>query len=139
MKVTRDVVQDLLALELAGEASADSRALIEEYLDSDPEFARQAAAARRTPLVLPPVPGPTPTAEKLALERTRSLLKTRSSTLAVAAIFTVLPLAFAFDETGVTYWLIRDDPKVGLAWWATAAAMWIAHFAVRRRLRGTGL
>lgn len=139
MNVTREVVQDLLALDLAGEASADSRALIEEYLAGDPELAREAAAARSAAVVLPPAPAAAPEAEKRALERTRSLLKSRSSTLAVAAIFTVLPLSFSFDESGVTWWLIRDDPKVGIAWWATAAAMWIAHFVVRRRLRATGL
>jgi hypothetical protein len=48
MKVTRDVVLDLLPLRLADEASADTRALVEHFLESDPELARiaqQQAAA----------------------------------------------------------------------------------------------
>jgi len=40
MNITRDVITDLLPAYVAGEASADSRALVEEYLKRDPEFAR---------------------------------------------------------------------------------------------------
>lgn len=139
MNVTRDVLNDLVTLYLADEASADTRALVEEQLARDPALARQVEEARSGRLPLPPAPPPTPTAEKRALERTRQLLKSRSSTLVVAAIFTVLPLSFAFDESGITYLLIRDDPVVGTAWWLTAAVMWIAHIVVRRRLRVAGL
>lgn len=139
MNFSREVLDDLVTLYLAGEASADTRALVEEQLAHDPELARQVEEARSSRLSLPTAPPVTPTAEKLALERTRQLLKSRSSTLVVAAIFTVLPLSFAFDESGITYLLIRDDPVVGTAWWLTAAVMWIAHLVIRRRLRVAGL
>ena len=39
MEVTRNVVLDLMPLYLAGEASADSRVLVESFLDTDPELA----------------------------------------------------------------------------------------------------
>jgi len=91
MNLTRDVLNDLVTLYLADEASADTRALVEEQLARDPELARQVEEARSGRLPLPAAPLPTPTAEKLALERTRQLLKSRSSTLVVAAVFTVLP------------------------------------------------
>ena len=38
-KITRDVVLDLLSLYLADEVSADTRVLVEEYLETDPELA----------------------------------------------------------------------------------------------------
>jgi len=41
MRVTRDVIQDLLPLYLAGEVSGDTRTLVEEYLDTDPEFGNE--------------------------------------------------------------------------------------------------
>jgi anti-sigma factor RsiW len=41
-EITRDVVLDLLPLYLAGEVSADTRALVEAYLESDPELAKMA-------------------------------------------------------------------------------------------------
>ncbi len=39
MKITRNVILDLLPLYLAGEVSADTRALVREYLETDPELA----------------------------------------------------------------------------------------------------
>ncbi|MBN1271059.1 MAG: hypothetical protein JXB26_02210 [Candidatus Aminicenantes bacterium] len=40
MKITRNVILDLLPLYAADEISADTRALVEEYLESDPELAK---------------------------------------------------------------------------------------------------
>ena len=40
MKVTGDVIQDLLPLYLADEVSADTRTLVEEYLETDQELAQ---------------------------------------------------------------------------------------------------
>ena len=42
MEVTRNVILDLLPLYLAGEASPDTRALVEHYLETDPELAEAA-------------------------------------------------------------------------------------------------
>jgi len=137
MEITRDVIKDLLPLYVSGEVSSDTKTLVEAYLRLDPELSRAVAAARA--LELPPTPGPAPTSEKAALDETRQLLKTRSSTLATAILFTLLPFAFAFDESGITFLLIRDRPVVGMAWLFTAAVLWGWHVHVRRRLRVSGL
>ena len=42
MDITRNVILDLLPLYVANEVSADTRALIEKYLESDPELANVA-------------------------------------------------------------------------------------------------
>ena len=39
MEITRNVILDLLPLYVADEVSADTRAFIEEYLETDPELA----------------------------------------------------------------------------------------------------
>ena len=137
MNISRDVVKDLIPVYLAGDASADTQALVESYLRTDPELASDVKAARGTSLGLPATPKPT--AEKQALEATRQLLKSRTSTLVVAMIFTVLPLTFVFRGTTITFFLIRDAPVIGFAWWVTAAIMWIWHVTIRRRLRVSGL
>jgi anti-sigma factor RsiW len=137
MNISRDVVKDLIPVYLTGDASADTRALVESYLKTDPELAEDVSAARGTGLGLPATPPPT--AEKQTLDATRQLLKSRTSTLVVATIFTVLPLTFAFRGTAITFFLIRDAPAIGIAWWATAAIMWIWHVRIRRRLRVSGL
>ena len=139
MTVTRDVVRDLLPVYLSGEASADTRRLVETFLVGDPALAQEVEAARGDDFELPATPAPGTTSEKESLDQTRRLLKHRTSTLVVAAIFTVLPLSFAFDESGITFLLVRDKPKIAIAWWLTAAIMWISHFIIRRRTRVSGL
>ena len=42
MKITRNVILDLLPLYVANEVSADTRVLIEEYLETDSELANVA-------------------------------------------------------------------------------------------------
>jgi anti-sigma factor RsiW len=137
MRISRDVVKDLIPVYLAGDASADTRALVEFYLKTDPELAGDVAAARGTSLGLPATRPPT--AEKQTLDATRQLLKSRTSTLVIATLFTVLPLTFAFRGTTITFLVIRDAPVIGIAWWMTAAIMWIWHVSIRRRLRVSGL
>ena len=47
LNVTRDVVADLWPVYEAGEASADTRALVDEFLANDPAFAQTLRAAPR--------------------------------------------------------------------------------------------
>lgn len=42
MDITRNVILDLLPLYLADEVSADTRALVDKYLESDPQLANLA-------------------------------------------------------------------------------------------------
>ena len=42
MEITRNVILDLLPLYSANEVSADTRALVEKYLETDPELANVA-------------------------------------------------------------------------------------------------
>ena len=53
LNVTRDVVADLWPVYEAGEATADTRALVDEFLANDPSFAQtlRAAAAVQAPAV----------------------------------------------------------------------------------------
>jgi anti-sigma factor RsiW len=78
MNISRDVVKDLIPVYLAGDASADTQALVESYLKTDPELADDVTAARGTSLGLPATRPPT--AEKQPLDATRQLLKSRTAT-----------------------------------------------------------
>jgi hypothetical protein len=136
MNVTRDIVKDLLALDLAGEASADTHALVEEWLRKDPELARQAKQAGT--LDLPDVAPPPPAGEKRALDRTRRRLRLRSVVLGLAIYFATLPLTVTFNRSGFQGLLISD-------WWerivliGVAIGLWALYFVMSRRLRVSGL
>ena len=92
MEPTRDVIKDLLPLYLAGEASADSRALVAEHLDRDPELAALARQWRSQ------LPGPPPApvnldAQALAYQEARRQITNRVITLAAVIAGGVLAVA----------------------------------------------
>ncbi len=92
MKVTRDVVLDLLPLYLADEASSDTRALVESFLETDPELAsivqQQAAAG-----IPKDVPIPLTKEDQMeAYKQAQRVLLIRTAILAVS-ISAVLVLA----------------------------------------------
>ncbi len=136
MNVTRDVVKDLLALCAAGEASADTRALVEEWLRSDPELAREAARAET--VALPDVPALALTAEKQALDRTRRHLRWRTVLLGLAAYVSTLPFSVTFGSRGYEGLLIKDWPQ-RIAVIAIAAVLWAIYWRIARRARLSGL
>jgi hypothetical protein len=58
MNVTREVVTDLLPIYFSGEASADTKVLVEDYFRQDPDFeriARRAATPLETLRAAPPI------------------------------------------------------------------------------------
>jgi anti-sigma factor RsiW len=136
MKVTRDVVKDLLTVYGAGEASADTRALVEEWLRSDAELARLAQQAGS--VGLPDVPPAPPTTEKRALDRTRRHLRWRMLLFGVAAYVTSLPLSFTFGRRGYEGLLIREWPE-RIVVLAIALVLWAIFWRVSRRTRVSGL
>jgi hypothetical protein len=91
MKVTRDVIVDLWPVYESGAASPDSRALVEEFLEGDPELGRRLRQGEEEmSQLLNAVPVlPPPDAEKAALERIQMLLRLRYYVLALAGTLTV--------------------------------------------------
>jgi hypothetical protein len=136
MKVTRDVVKDLLAVYSAGEASSDTRALVEEWLRSDPELARQAEQAES--VTLPEVPPLSPTVEKQALDRTRRHLRWRMVLFGLAAYVSTLPFSVTFGGSGYEGLLI-DDWLERIVVISLAVVLWVVFWRVSRRARISAL
>jgi hypothetical protein len=84
MEITRDVVLDLLPLYLADEVSADTRALVEEYLDGDPALLRIAKERSAAGL---PNNIPIPVGEESKVE---AFKKTKSLMLVGAVVLTII-------------------------------------------------
>lgn len=83
MKVTRDVIYDLLPGYFSGDISPDTRALVDEFLAQDPEFRRMMERFRTMfpdSRVAPPPAAitPGPAGEKVTFERARAALHRRS-------------------------------------------------------------
>lgn len=143
MNVTRDVINDLLPSYYSGDASADTRALVEEYLQRDLAFAEETRRAANALQTISEMQMNLPDAqvEKRVLLRAKKLLRIRMILLALAATFSLnaLSLEFSFEiQNGHTHvhWLALPGQ-----WQLVAAVMllailsWIGYFLVHRRVR----
>jgi hypothetical protein len=89
MQVTRDIVHDLLPVYLAGDASRDTRAVVEAYLAEDPRLREIVAAAH----VDQPPPVEVPAGlEQQTLQRTRRLLGRKTVWLGCALVVSFAPV-----------------------------------------------
>ena len=139
MNITRDVIHDLLPVYVAGEASADTVALVEEFLRKEPDLVRTVEALRADPLPELRI-DLQPTQEKETLTMTKKLLRWRGLLLGLATFLTMLPLSFRFDNDRITWKFLADMPPQATAMVCLAAlACWGGSLYLRRRLQDTGL
>jgi anti-sigma factor RsiW len=138
MKVTKDVVVDLLPLYVSGEASSDTRKLVEDYLRSDPALAQEVAELSRSPALASEPPLLVPDLQLRTLMRTRRALKLRGALLGSGIFFTLLPCSFVAGD-GHLRWAWTTNPAGSAVSAALAALAWAAYAVTRRSLRATGL
>jgi anti-sigma factor RsiW len=140
MNVTRAMIEDLLPLYAAGEASADTRAAVEAFLREDAELARQLEALREdAPLGALPARPVEPEAGRRTIARTQALLRRRTWVLAAAIFLTLLPFTFFYGDDGLEFLFLRDAPVAAAVCLAGAVASWAGFLVTTRRLRVKGL
>lgn len=135
MELPRDVMDDLAVIYLSGEASAETRKLVEGYAAGHADYAAALNAV---------VPAAVQTASEMegemkALKRTKEFLLLRTVFLVMAVAFTMSLGLFTFNSEGVTFLLYRDAPGVFWAFTGVAAASWAAWIVMRLELAKTGL
>ena len=133
MNVTREVINDLWPLYAGGEASSDTRALVDEFLRQDPEFARLLQQSGERGLVGHTLPKLAPDREALALRRTKRLLHGWDWLLFLAILFS----CFAFGRiVADTSWDVSPVNFIVVA--SIAILFWIGFFTrliwVRKRV-----
>jgi ferric-dicitrate binding protein FerR (iron transport regulator) len=132
VNVTRDVIRDLSSLVAAGEASDDSRQLVNEYLANDPAFAQSLTTEDNMLNALAPE---LPTDhEAKTLTRMKRQLDRRSPIRILALGFTGLTIARLIEHTTFT-----QSPTEVILLAIIAAALWIAHAWHTRRLIRRGV
>jgi hypothetical protein len=139
MNVTREVILDLLPLYLAGEASPATRALVEEYMLQDSEFAervRLQSAHQFTAVAPSALPADL---ELRSLRRTRRLLSLQRWLFGFGIFFLATSLSNESQFEGWRlkefHFLLRDYPLEFGGSLALGVACWIGYFLIRRRLR----
>jgi hypothetical protein len=143
MKVTREVILDLLPVYLAGEASAATRALIEEYVQQDPELAERlrtlSSGAMAEPLTgVRPAALP-PDLELRSLRRSRALIGWQKWLFGLGIGFSALALtseiSFEGGRVREFHFLMRDYPQQFGSLALLALLCWTGYFLIRRRSR----
>jgi hypothetical protein len=122
MSVHENVILDLLPAVRSGHASSESRQLVEQYLEANPQVARFAAL----------MPSPDPALELRALRRTRQELGRAGWEKGLAIFFTLMPLSFVTDGSHFRF-LLADYPGVMVGMAVTAAAFWARYFMFHKR------
>lgn len=131
MNVTKDVITDLYPLYIEKECSADTRALVEEYLHRHPKDAEE---LRR--IISAPLPVVAPPAKDLdeaqSLREARRLVRRRSWLMGCAIFFSVAPFSFVVSNER-SWWMLRDAPGSALIYAALGVVFWIIYAVQRRR------
>jgi hypothetical protein len=130
MNVTREVVTDLLPIYFSGEASSDTKSLVEEYFRENPDFERMARSAG-TPLetlrAAPPVAAGSEM-EKRDLESVRCGFERRKWLFGLSLFLTLTPLSFYFTH-GHLVSLMGDFLWEAALDWSMAVLFWFLYFA----------
>ena len=130
MNVTREVVTDLLPIYFSGEASGDTKVLVEDYFRQDPDFERIARSAA-TPLETLRAARPIPASaekEKRDLESVLWGLRRRQWLFGVSLLLTLAPLSSVFSHGHIVSLMGRDAPWHAFQW-SLAAVLWFIYFA----------
>ena len=129
MKITRDVILDLLPVYLADEASDDTRALVEQFLADDPTLAKLVEQSHQEKW-FGEIPVPLNKEHEMkSFEKTKRLLFQEKVFMALAIVTTLMMVAFRFGENGVE-WLWIDSPQVGGLMLIVAGLFWTAFLNV---------
>jgi hypothetical protein len=136
MNLSKDVIRDLLPAYVAGEASVDTRALVEQSLGSNPDLRDEAEALGIIPVahVAPPA-----ALELSSLKRTQLLLRRRAFLVGFGYLFTTLPLALAGRDWGPVWMSVPAIRLLSTACFIAAVVGWIAFMRNAKELFGTGL
>ena len=127
MNIPRHLIIDLLPLYLADEVSDETRTVIEDYLETDPQLATLAEQAKNAPS-LQEIPAPlNKETEMKAYEKGKKLMIQHNVFLALAVITTFLTIPGTIS-------LRDEDPLAPFLFIGIALIFWIAFFVVNKKI-----
>ncbi len=141
MKISKEVIKDLLPLYASGEASEDTCQLVQQYVADDPEIAgllREMTAGEQLLSQKPPVPD-LANAEVRSFQKARLLVRYRSGILGAAIAYTLLPFTFVFSDGHIHWIVISDMPGAAISSLVVALVLWAAYLFLSRKGRKIGL
>lgn len=138
MKLSREVITDLWPVYRSGEASADTVALVEQFLKDDPEFEQLIREGEGAEMLNHAAAVPSADQEMRALNATRRRLRVQRFLMGFAIFFTLSPLSGAVTSRGVNWVFVRDAPVVAALFFGVGLCLWIAYYVTGKGLRVRG-
>ena len=138
MTPTRDVITDLLPLYFSGEASADTRAMVEEYFKADPDFERMARRMAASMAVFKAPLTDDDAMEADSLMRARTQVRARNVSLgaAIPSFLGCIAILVMVATTKSGRAISILDPLVVLGGVAVVAVVSLAVLSVLTRKTG---
>ncbi len=134
MNITPDIITDLYPLYAEGECSADTRRLVETYLEDHPALAADLRRIHQTSLGGSAMRPPRDLGETQALQRARRELRRRAWLMGAAIFFTCGALSFRFEEGKLT-WLFQAAPTSAVLFGVAAFSLWVLYLSQLLRSR----
>jgi hypothetical protein len=132
MNITKNIINDLLPLYCSEECSNDTKLLVEEYLQKNPELKQQAKQFSQN-LFLNHIPQNLNKEDEMkSLVKTQRILKSRSYIMGLAIFFSLAPFSFFYIH-GKFYSVITDSPVSALIYSSIGICFWITYFIIKRR------
>ncbi len=139
MKITDAVVRDLHVLVETGDASDDTRTLVEAWLAEHPQLATELRANGTAATIrFAADEAPAADGDLAALARVKHLLAMRTWSMALGFFFCALPLSFLWDSQGIHFLFANASPLFSLGTIVVGLVCWGVFVRVSRELRPTG-
>ncbi|MBS1824884.1 MAG: hypothetical protein JST93_06160 [Acidobacteria bacterium] len=134
-ELAAEVMNDLLVVYLAEEASPATKIVVEDYAAKNKRFAALLAASR---VGAPAVVQGRDEAMAL-LVRTRKYWKWRKILFGCGLFLCLLPFSIVVRHNEVVFFLWRDAPLAARLYFAGGIVAWIAYYLVGRKAAQGGL
>jgi hypothetical protein len=121
--ITRDIIADLYPLYLSGDASPDTRRIVESFLHEDPEFARSLTETETGSLVAHGLPSLSPDHELKTLDRLKHRLWGPIGLLQLALVTSCFAFGRIVSDTSFDV-----SPRKFIVTAAIAVCFWVAFF-----------
>jgi hypothetical protein len=131
--MNRNIILDLLPAYVGGDASAETRQLVEEYAKGDPEIARLIQAGGLEKLAGRGIVDKE-TAEFKTLKRVKRRVNKQAWQLGLAIFFSFFAVTFQIGEDGIL-WTWNELPWVAVLSGIIGLFFWVAYIESRKRIR----
>ena len=133
-ELVKEVMNDLLVVYLAEEASPATKIVVEGYAAQNPQFAAVLKASRGAALE-----APMGRDEAMAvLAKTRKYWKWQKILFGCGLFFCLLPWSIVVRHNEIVFFLWRDAPVAARLYLATGIAAWVAYYLAGRKATESG-